>query len=70
MRAEIYKFLQRIRPTRRLVVEPLVEVFRSHKIVRLPPAFLISQGIGSEEPIFDSFSLEGEAFGGRLHMFR
>ena len=26
--------------------------------------------IGSEEPIFDSFSLEGEAFGGRVHISR
>jgi hypothetical protein len=24
--------------------------------------------IGSEEPIFDSFSLEGEAFGGNFHL--
>ena len=26
--------------------------------------------IGSEEPIFDSFSLEGEAFGGNLNLLR
>ena len=26
--------------------------------------------IGSEEPIFDSFSLEGEAFGGKLHLLQ
>jgi hypothetical protein len=26
--------------------------------------------IGSEEPIFDSFSLKGEAFGGNQHIFR
>ena len=26
--------------------------------------------IGSEEPIFDSFSLKGEAFGGDLHLLQ
>ena len=26
--------------------------------------------IGSEEPIFDSFSLKGEAFGGNLHLLQ
>ena len=26
--------------------------------------------IGSEEPIFDSFSLEGEAFGENLHLLQ
>ena len=26
--------------------------------------------IGSEEPIFESFSLKGEAFGGNLHLLK
>ena len=32
-------------------VEAQEEVFRFPEIIRFPPAFLISQGIGSEEPI-------------------
>ena len=61
MRAKIHRFLQRTRPTRRLVDEALQRSsdFRNRKIAARIPH---QSKIGSEEPIFDSFP-PGEAMG-------
>ena len=47
-----------------------LEYFQFRRCVLLPPfgGHPHQSKIGSEEPIFDSFSLKGEAFGGNLHV--